>query len=626
MRAAKRVIRLIFIVLPLCSLLAETRAQTTDAWERSGLAAQATLERELMVPMRDGVRLSTAVIRPKGSSGPLPTILIRTAYDKDQEFEDEQLKDLLGRGYAFVIQNERGMGWSEGKHQYLAGARNDGYDTLSWIAAQPWSNGKVGTIGCSSSAEHELALAAMNHPAHKAMIAMGPGQAIGELPGWRTMGGFYKGGVPAIENAHWYIAYGEPYRPQLSRDLSPDERARVADMFSPWAVWEVNLNKELPRWRQGFGGLLSQSEQELPSQDILRRIGVPEGDFDTFIKLSPTDPKWREYDYIREGDHPRVPALYVDAWYDEVGAGTVKLFEYLQHTPNQFLIVAPTGHCGMLQATENTVVGERLMGDARYDYTTLIEKWFDHWLKDDPNDVLNRPKIQMFLMGANAWKTYSAWPVPEAKPLRLFLHSEGRANSLLGNGRLSRSQPARESPDTFVSDPMHPVPSLGGGDAPNNLQNQTGVEMRDDVLVYSTEVLTEGIALTGEVQVVVYVSSTAPDADLSIKLVDVYPDGKAYNVSDTMLRLRYRDGFAKPTLMQPGQIYRAELSGMLTSNYFPPGHRIRIHLAGSNFPLYERNLQTGGRNYDETQARVATIQIHHSAGQLSFIELPVVPR
>jgi uncharacterized protein len=417
-----------------------------------------------------------------------------------------------------------------------------------------------------------------------------------------------------IEWAHWYLDNGAPHRPQLQIDLPPEERARVADMYSPWPSRET---------MHRLMDLNAQSELQLPTQDILHRIGVPQGDFDTFIRLSPADPKWHQYDYIREGDHPRVPALYVDAWHDSAGPGTVKLFEYLQHTPNQFLIVAPTGHCAMLDAGENTVVGERLMGDARYDYTTLIEKWFDHWLKDEPNDVLNRPKIQMFMMGAGAWKTYSAWPVPGAKSLRLFLHSAGRANSRLGNGSLSIKQPANESADAFVSDPLSPVPSSGGGDD-HQVQDQSAVEMRDDMLVYSTAILTEGVALTGEVRVVMYVSSTTPDADLAIKLVDVYPDGKAYNVSETMLRLRYRDGYEKPTLMNPGEIYRVDLPVMLTSNYFPPGHRIRMQLAGSNFPLYERNLQTGGRNYDETQPRVATIHIHHRAGQYSFIELPTV--
>ena len=591
--------------------------QSAKYWENSGLNAKATLDREIMVPMRDGVRLSTSVIRPKGVTGPVPVILIRTPYDRDGELQhqDKLVSAWISGGYALVLQNERGVGWSEGRYQFVGGARNDGYDTISWIAKQPWSNGKVGTFGCSSSAEHQLGLAAMNHPAHRAMVAMGPGSSIGEIPGVMTHGGFYKGGVPMIDWADWYSVHAELDRPHLPGDISQDERIRFTSRYSPWPTQEV---------LEGQRKQLDKSILELPSQDILRRIGVAATDFDTLITISPADPVWRRLGFVHEGDQPRVPALYVDAWNDFTGFGTVKLYEYQQSTPDQFLIVAPTKHCKMLQATERTVVGERDMGDARYDYEGLIVKWFDRWLKDEPNDVLNRPKVQMYMMGANSWKTYNSWPPPGTRPLRLYLHSDGRSNTMHGDGNLTTAQPTMEKADAFISDPLHPVPSSGGADTDPTVQDQTAVELRDDILVYSSEVLREGVAITGEIKVVLYVSSDAPDADLALMLDDVYPDGRAYNLTDTMLRLRYRGGFDKPVPMKPGEVYRAELVGLITSNYFPPGHRIRIHIGGSNFPLYERNLQTGGKNYDETQPRVATLRIHHSSKQASFIQLPTL--
>ena len=593
---------------------APTHAQTAEAWKKSGLEDIATFERENMVAMRDGVRLSTSLLIPKSAADRKPAILIRTPYDRSQELEDKLVRPLLSHGNVIVLQNERGTGWSEGKHQFLAGARNDGYDTLTWIAQQPWSNGKVGTLGCSSSAEHQLALAAMNHPAHKAMVAMGPGSAIGELPGWNTEGGFYKGGVPMIEWEGWYRFNGEFDRPKLPSDISREQRIRMVDMYTPWPPLE---------FRAALKQKGKDSIKELPSKDIESRIGVPPNDFDTLITLSPVDPHWRELELIHDGDHPRVPALYVDAWHDFTGPNTIKLFEYLQNTPNQFLIVAPTGHCAMREATEHTVVGERDMGDGRFDYDGLILKWFDHWLQDKSNDALNRPKVQTFLMGGNRWKTFASWPPPGAKPARFYLHSDGRANSLLGNGRLSMAEPSRESSDAFISNPSNPVPSTGGGDTEPNVQDQTAVETREDVLVYSTEPLKEALAVTGEIKIVLFVSSTTSDADLSLKLVDVYPDGKAYNVSDTMLRLRYRDSFKTPALMKPGEVYRAEPVGMITSNYFAPGHQLRIHIAGSNFPLYERNLQTGGRNYDETHGRSATLKIYHDSNHVSYVEVPL---
>jgi len=588
-------------------------AQSADFLDKLGLASKATMEREVMVPMRDGVRLSTTIIKPADATGRLPVVLVRTPYQKDGE---DEVAGLVVHGYAVVIQNERGTGWSEGQYQFLAGARNDGYDTISWIAGQPWSNGNVGTIGCSSSAEHQLGLASMNHPAHKAMIAMGLGSGIGDIPGVHTQGGFYKGGVPNLEWEGWYRYNGHIHRPKLPADISQEERVRLADMYSPFLSLTTDQRKTLKQRAM-------ESKNEFPSKDILRRINVPETDFDWMITASPADPRWHKIDFIRDGDLPRVPALYIDAWYDFTSFGTTKLFEYQKDAPNQYLIVAPTSHCQMKAATEQTMVGERSVGDARYDYDGLILKWFDHWLKGEQNDVLQRPKAQIYLMGANQWKTYPAWPVPGSKPTKLYLQSDGHANSRVGEGRLSDTPSTREAADAFLSDPLHPVPYQGGADDTPVVRDQEDVEMRNDVLVYSTDVLQKGIAVTGEIKGVLFVSSTSPDADLAFKVVDVYPDGKAYNLYDTMLRLRYRDGFDKPTMMKPGEVYRAELTGLVTSNYFAPGHRIRIEIAGSN-SNFERNMQTGGKNYDETKPVTATIQIHHGAKYPSHVEFPVV--
>lgn len=592
-------------------------AQSADILEQMGLAGKANLEREIMVPMRDGIRLSTAVIKPLNDPGRLPVILIRTPYNKDGELLDYSVfKSLVAQGYAIVIQNERGTEWSEGNYHLLGGARNDGYDAIDWIARQPWSNGKVGTIGCSSSAEHQLGLSAMNHPAHKAMIAMGSSSGIGDIPGVSGQGGFYKGGVPNLEWEGWFRQHGQISRPRLPADISQEERVRLADMYATFL-------DPAPKAHERLKDLAAQSINQFPSQDILRRIGVPATDFDTMITLTPADPFWRGINFIHGGDHPRVPALYVDAWYDFPVFATLKLYEYVKDAPNQFLIVAPTGHCDMRNATEHTMVGARSLGDGRYDYDTLITKWFDHWLRDKPNDVLDRPKVLAYLMGAGVWKKMPSWPVRGAQASRYYLRSDGHANSRLGTGTLSTTQPAQETADAFLSDPLHPVPYQGGLDDSPVVQDQGNVELRNDVLVYSTETLKQGLAIMGEIKATLYVAATTPDADIALKLVDVYPDGTAYNLSDTMLRLRYRDGFEHPKLMKPGEVYRAEVTGLATGNYFPPGHRMRIEIAGSN-SHYERNLQTGGKNYDETHPVVATISIHHSAEQPSFIELPVV--
>jgi predicted acyl esterase len=603
--------------------------QKPDMLEKIGIHTGYTMDREIMVPMRDGVRLSTAVLRPEKIAERMPVILVRTPYLKDEELLG--LKDLsaflLQHGYILVVQSERGTGWSEGQYQILAGARNDGYDTLSWIVAQPWSNGKVGTLGCSSSGDNQVLLASLNHPAHKAMVTMASGTSVGVLPGVASQGGWYRGAVPQVGPwAWWYALFGSDRRPQMPQGISDDERIRLADLYSLFQVPSLNLGKPLGNGWKVIINKVGDATKELPSQDILRRAGAPTTDFDRLVKLAPGDPEWQKRDLLRTGDKPRVPALVVDTWYDMGAYEQLKFFEYQGATPNQYLIMAPTSHCAMFGATENTMVGKRAVGDARYDYYQLFLNWFDYWLKGTKNGVLQRPKVQAYLMGANVWKYYESWPIKGATQRRLFLHSDGTANGRLGSGSMSGSPPVNEKPDSFISNPLDPVPSNGGGccDA-DPAKDQTTLELRKDVLVYSSAPLLEGIAAMGEVRAVLYVSLSTPDADVALKLVDVSPKGEAFNLYDTMLRLRYRDDMIHPKPMVAGQIYRVELSGIVTGNDFLPGHQIRIEIAGSNFPLFERNLQTGGKNYDETVPQPSTIKVYHDREHASYVEVSVAP-
>src|SRR5579864_4937700 len=604
-------------------------AQKPDVLEKIGIHTGFTVDREIMVPMRDGVRLSTAVLRPEKIAERMPVILVRTPYLKDEELLG--LKDLvsflLPHGYILVVQSERGTGWSEGQYQILAGARNDGYDTVNWIVAQPWSNGNVGTIGCSSSGDNQILLASLNHPAHKAMVTMASGTAVGMLPGVASQGVWYRGGVPEVGPwAWWYALFGSDSRPLMPHGISDDERIRLADLYSLFQIPSLNLGKPLGSGWKEVIDKVATATKELPSQDILRRAGAPTSDFDRLIKLTPGDPEWQKRDLLRTGDKPRVPALVVDSWFDIGAYEQLKFFEYQGDTPNQFLIMAPTSHCAMWEATENTMVGKRSVGDARYDYYQLFLNWFDYWLKESKNDVLKRPKVQAYLMGSNVWKHYDSWPVKGASARRLYLHSDGSANGRMGSGSISDRPPVNEKPDSFISNPLDPVPSNGGGccDA-DPVKDQAALELRKDVLVYSTAPLQQDVAAMGEVHAVLYVSSSTPDADLALKLVDVSPTGEAFNLYDTMLRLRYRDDMTKPRLMVPWQIYRVELSGIVTGNDFLPGHQLRVEIAGSNFPLFERNLQTGGKNYDETVPQSATIKVYHDREHASYVEMSVAP-
>jgi putative CocE/NonD family hydrolase len=300
----------------------------------------------------------------------------------------------------------------------------------------------------------------------------------------------------------------------------------------------------------------------------------------------------------------------------------------------QYAVIAPTLHCSYKRATENTVVGERSVGDARLDYDALTYGWFDHFLKGEDNHILETmPKVRYYTMGINKWQASDTWPPRGARPMTFFLSSGGKANTLYGDGVLAAAAPAADSPDVFTNDPMDPVSSYGGnvcctGNAvAGGAFDQRRIETRLDVLVYTSEPLKEGIEVSGPIEVTLYVSSDVKDTDFTVKLVDVYPDGPAYNLDETIQRLRYRDGYDKPLVwMEPGKVYKVTLQPMTTSNYFEAGHRIRIEVSSSNFPRFDRNLNTGGNNYDEVQGVVAHNAVHHSMQYPSQIRLTVVKR
>jgi len=299
----------------------------------------------------------------------------------------------------------------------------------------------------------------------------------------------------------------------------------------------------------------------------------------------------------------------------------------------QHAVIAPVLHCSYTRATENTIVGERSMGDARLDYSKMTYDWFDHFLKGENNDVLERPKVQYFTMGSNKWQSSESWPPAGAQPMKFYLSSSGKANTRNGDGKLVEKPPATDMPDSFAYDPMDPVPSFGGnvcctGNAvQGGAWDQSKMEERNDILVFSTDVLKEGFELSGPIDVTLYVSSDAKDTDFTVKLIDVDENGKAWNLDETIQRLRYRDGYDKPLAwMEPGKVYRVKFQPMTTSNYFAPGHRLRIEISSSNFPRFDRNMNTGGNNYDEVKGVVAKNAVHHSTQYPAEVVISVVKK
>lgn len=596
------------------------------------LEAIAIIDQKVMMPMRDGIRLATDIYRPK-TDEPVPVIFSRTPYNfnswGDGELSTrtfERAYEAVSRGYAYVVQNERGRYFSEGEWDILGVPVTDGYDAFSWMAKQPWCNGKIGTFGCSSTAEWQMAAAALDHPAHAAMIPQGFGAGVGRVGEYYEQGNWYRGGAQQMLFTSWlYGVQNDRIRPAFPKDATQEELIRASRFF--------DLAPERPEvdWSEAFW--------HLPVQDIIKNVDGPVGIYEKMIRRKPNDPAWYEGGLYHDDMPFGVPSFWFASWYDVSASPNLALFNHVRTNAkdpevanNQYLVIAPVLHCRYTRATENTIVGERSVGDARLDYDGLVYGWFDHWLKGEDNGFLEKtPRVHYYTMGSNKWQTSDTWPPEGAEMAAYYLSSGGKANSLYGDGKLSTQKPGREDkPDAFTYDPANPVPSLGGnvcctGNAiEGGAFDQRENEARQDVLVYTTGPLAEGVEVSGFIETTLYVSSDARDTDFTLKLIDVYPDGRAYNLDETIQRARYREGYDKEVFMEEGKVYKLELTPLATSNYFAPGHRIRIELSSSNFPRFERNLNTGGNNYDEAEGVAARNKVHHSEEYPSQVRLPVV--
>ena len=332
-----------------------------------------------------------------------------------------------------------------------------------------------------------------------------------------------------------------------------------------------------------------------------------------------------------------VPGLWFMSWYDVSVGPNLEMFNHVRRTAKapmqdqQWAVIAPVAHCAFTRATENTIVGERSMGDARLDYNDIMYGFFDKFLKGDANGRIEKQaKVTYYTMGSNKWQTSDVWPPAGAQPMTFHLSSGGRANSLNGDGQLTAAPPDADTPDVFTYDPMNPVPSYGGnvcctGNAITaGSFDQRKMESRHDILVYTSEPFKEGIEVSGPITPTLYVSSDAKDTDFTVKVLDVYPDGRAFNLDESIQRMRYRDGYDKKVWMEKDKVYKVTLQPLNTSNYFAAGHRLRIEVSSSNFPRFDRNLNTGGNNFDEAKGVVARNVVHHSKQYPSSITISVV--
>ncbi len=430
------------------------------------LQAIAVVERKVMLPMPDGVRLATDIYRPKGAAETVPTIWVRTPYNFNfWDIQNGVPADMTAavtavkRGYAYVVQNERGHFFSEGNYDIL-GSKRDGVSTIDWLTKQPWSNGKVGTTGCSSTAEYQMGVAALGHPGYAAMNVQGFGAGVGRVAPYYEQGNWYRGGAVQMLFIAWLYGEQNQVRPMFPPDTKREDLVRAAKSF--------DLAQHLPPvdW--------STALWHLPVEDILAAVDGPRGIFATempvdtggaMIRRTPNDPAWYRGGLYHDDQPLNVPGLWFMSWYDVSVGPNLALYNHVRRTaaPDvaaaQWAVIAPVGHCAYTRATADTVVGERSMGDARLDYSEIVYGFFDRFLKGDRATRLDAlPRVTYFTMGSNRWQTADTWPPAGAQPLTFFLASEGHANTLHGDGVLTTAAPAADAPDRLTYDPDEPGP------------------------------------------------------------------------------------------------------------------------------------------------------------------------
>ena len=569
----------------------------------SALAAEPysiTTEMGVQAKMRDGTTLRANIYRP-AADGKFPVLLERTPYDK-RNSSDFAMKG-AARGYVVIIQDVRGRYTSDGEWYPFKNESNDGFDTVEWAAALPYSNGKVGMIGGSYVGATQM-LTAIAHPPHLAGICPVV-TASNYHDGWTYQGGAFEQWF----NESWTSGLAQD---TLFRRLQKNTNAMHGAWRTPLTSYPLF---ELPQ---------SFSEGDLASLAPYFLDWLAHPDYDDY---------WKPLSIEEHFGDINVPILHVAAWYDIFLGGSLRNYMGIKaHARSdaarqgQRLLVTIGGHAG-----SGRRIGDVDFGPAAdFDEDTITLNWYDYLFKDAKNEFASGKRVRLFVLGANQWREEEDWPLPQARDTKYFLHSQGKANSLSGNGTLSTLAPRSESPDRYSYDPANPVPTIGGPlccDAPHLKPgpfDQRPAEGREDVLVYSTPVLADDVEVTGPVRLELFASSSAVDTDFTGKLVDVGPDGYAQNLTEGILRARFRDSQERPSLLNPGQTYKLALDLWATSNVFRKGHRIRLEISSSNFPRFDRNFNTGDETASARKGVPAVNSVLHDAEHPSVLILPII--
>ena len=573
------------------------------------------VETDVAVPMRDGTVLRADVYRPDGP-GPFPVLLQRTPYDKATPGAMLSLDPLKSakHGYAAIIQDTRGRYTSEGVFYCFRDEINDGYDTVEWAAAQPWSSGKVGMYGASYVGATQW-LASLSRPPHLTAI-MPNVTASNYHEGWTYQGGAFELGF----NVSWTMG-------QLTL-------ANIKSISSGKAVSD-EAREELGRAVDS----MESAFKHLPTAELpYLKEGLAEYYYD-WLAHPDYDDYWKALSIEENHSRLNVPAYHIGGWYDIFLGGTIRNYLGMREKGDgdevrrgQKLLIGPWQHT----SRGTSLVGSHYFGLASdslaIDLDGIHLRWFDHWLKGIDNGILEEPPVRIFVMGDDVWRSEDQWPPARAQVVNYYLHSGGGANSAHGDGVLSTDAPAEEPPDVFLYNPANPVPTRGGSLCCNAYFMSSGafdqgeVEARQDVLVYSTPPLEREVEVTGPVTVTLWAASSATDTDFTAKLVDVCDHGCTRNVIDGIIRARYRDSTASPTPIEPGRAYRYTIDLWATSNVFKRGHRIRVEVSSSNFPRFDRNPNTGSAVATEANPKPALQTVLHDSQHPSHVTLSVIPR
>jgi putative CocE/NonD family hydrolase len=538
------------------------------------------------VPMRDGVRLSINVFQPR-SNTKHSTVMILTPYGKDLGNPLEEAWSFVRRGYAFVSIDARGRYDSDGEFTPNRGDGPDGSDVMNWIARQRWSDGRIATYGGSYLGKVQWEMAKQNNPHHVAIMSY-----VSPADDWNDESRY--NGVPKLDLMYtWMMGmYGRVGHPAAGFDWGKLMQGL------PLTSLDTAAGRDFPFWRQ------------LMLHDRLDAFWLPSQMTGSYGKFD-------------------IASFNVTGWYEGQLKGAVQNFtnavKYSKTPSAHMLVVGPWLH----GVNRNRVIGDRDAGPhAIINLDSIRNAWLDSRLMGAPK--VDLPRVLYFLPVKNEWRSASAWPVPGTTFTSFYLASGGNANTLNGDGALGADGSVRRAPsDTFTYDPANPTPSLSSrtagarGGLPQGSVDNRKNEERADVLVYTGEPLAEGMEVTGPLRATIYVSTNVVDTDIALKVLDVYPDGRAHNITEGIARAKYRNSYSAPELMRPGQVYKIDVELFPTSNWFEAGHRIRLEVASSDFPNFARNLNTANSD-SGTEMKVAHTTILHSSQYPSAVVLPVV--